>query len=258
MQVKEENEILSQLDEHIKELSVNEKQKLQTEDLGIIFEMAICIKKNIPFKGAFKYSLEKAEEISKKLEKWNYPYELVHTAECKGQYDFTGSEDKLIKLSAKTNKKGGKISPQILGQPTKNTFCKHFELSQKMTQSEIKEYILKNVNKMLSKYYEFTFDADILYYSEEKDEILFIKMIKEIPWQDYEIIFTRNSLDSESKKFWNESSSISVNKKSIGEFQIHNHRNCIKFRWNFHNLIKLFNECFEITQVYYNDKNKIL
>ena len=47
-------------------------------------------------------------------------------------------------------------------------------------------------------------------------------------------------------KKWNESSCIIVNGITIGEFQIHNHRNCIKFRWSFEKLLNLFGGNFEI------------
>ncbi len=37
---------------------------------------------------------------------------------------------------------------------------------------------------------------------------------------------------------WNESTSISINNNTIGEFQIHKNRDCIKFRWFFEKLLK--------------------
>lgn len=234
----------------LKQMLKEDTKQLKTEDLGKIFEMGICIKKNIPYHGSFKYSLSKANDIASNLDSWNYPYPLLHTAEGQGQYDFRGRDDDSVKLSAKTNKKGGKVSPQILGQPTKKTFCKHFELCETMKLVDIKSYILENVASMLVKYYEFTFDADILYYNEHKNTILFIKNIQDIPWSSYDIQFTKASLDPNSDKFWNESTSISVKEKNIGEFQIHNHRNCIKFRWNFENLLVVFKECFVIKQIY--------
>jgi hypothetical protein len=234
----------------MKKMSNEDTKPLKTEDLGIIFEKAICMKKDIPFIGSFKYSSSKAKDLAGKLEKWNYPHSLVHTAEGQGQYDFTGGENESIKLSAKTNKRGGKVSPQILGQPTKNTFCKHFQLCETISLVDIKKYILENVASMLDKYYKFTFDADILYYNEHKNKILFIKHKDDIPWKNYDICFTKDSIDSGSDKYWNESSSISINKKNIGEFQIHNNRNCIKFRWNFENLLTLFDKYFDIKLVY--------
>ena len=235
----------------LKQMSKEDTKPVKTEDLGKIFEMALCMYLNIPFHGKFKYSLLKANETAGKLNNWEYPYSMTHTAEGKGQYDFTGTDDEKIKLSAKTNKKGGKVSPQVLGQPTKKTFCKHFQLCETMTLVDIKSYILENVASMLVKYYEFTFDADILYYNEHKNMILFIQNKQPIPsFINHDIHFSKDTIDTNSAKFWNESTSISINKKNIGEFQIHNHRNCIKFRWNFENLLTVFKDNFEIKQIY--------
>ena len=55
--------------------------------------------------------------------------------------------------------------------------------------------------------------------------------------------------DAEKNKKWGESSSISIDNITIGEFQIHNHRDCIKFRWAFENLIEMFKTHFEIVTI---------
>jgi hypothetical protein len=38
---------------------------------------------------------------------------------------------------------------------------------------------------------------------------------------------------------WKESTTLKIGNKSIGEFQIHNNRDCIKFRFNIETLISL-------------------
>ena len=45
---------------------------------------------------------------------------------------------------------------------------------------------------------------------------------------------------------WKESSTVYIDDISIGEFQIHNHRDCIKFRWSFEKILNLFKDNFEI------------
>ena len=75
-----------------------------------------------------------------------------------------------------------------------------------------------------------------------KREII-VKVV--IDWNDYEILFSHNK----KKNQWNESTTISINNISIGEFQVHNHRDCIKFRWTFENLLKLFSSCFVIKTI---------
>ena len=55
---------------------------LQTEDLGKIFEMAICILYGIPFDGKYKYSMDKAEKLKDRIIGLNeaFPHKLKHTA----------------------------------------------------------------------------------------------------------------------------------------------------------------------------------
>jgi len=56
-----------------------------------------------------------------------------------------------------------------------------------------------------------------------------------IDFKDYQITFTKN-LDN-----WNESNTVKVNNKSIGEFQIHKNRDCIKFRFHMNKLLSICN-----------------
>ena len=72
--------------------------------------------------------------------------------------------------------------------------------------------------------------------------ILFVKLKDSINWTNYNISFSHII----KNKKWNESSCSVINGITIGEFQIHNHRDCIKFRWSFEKLLNLFNDNFEI------------
>ena len=145
-------------------------KKIVTEDLGLIFEMAICLLYGIKYNGTFKYSLAAAHKLKDRLGKLKdiFPYELNHTAAKGYQYDFTGLVDTSIKLSAKSTKEDGKICPQVIGQPTKKKFLDRFELDSSMNNEQIKKYIEENVNTMLTKYDECTFDCPIIYYNEKK------------------------------------------------------------------------------------------
>ena len=221
--------------------------KVQTEDLGKIFEMAICLLYNIPYDGAYKYSMEEAHKIKDRISKLLevYPHLLTHTAKNGARYDFTGLEDQAIRLSAKTTKKDGKIAPQVVGQPSKKKFCEHFGVEETSTLDEIKSHIVENVNNMLGTYEECTFDCPTVYYNKNSDKLVFIKRVAPIQWSSLVVEFSHNK----KNKVWGESSCISVDDVTIGEFQIHNHRNCIKFRWAFEKLLAKFPECFEITNL---------
>lgn len=218
----------------------NNKKKLKTEDLGKEFEMALCLLYETPYQGNFKYSMEKAEKLKVKLEnlKKVFPYKLLHTAKNGSRYDFTGEELQEIKLSAKTtkNKSSFKICPQVIGQPTKKKFCEHFGLDSLMTNQEIKLYIQTNIEKLLDEYFKYTFDCPIIFYNEANNLLWLIKKHTNIDWDNCIIKFGHVERDKE----WNESTSIIINGYSMGEFQIHNHRDNIKFRWNLYNLIYCF------------------
>jgi hypothetical protein len=220
------------------------KQKVLTEDLGKIFEMAICLLYEIPYDGNYKYSLIEATEIKDKLHKLKelFPYNVKHIAKNGSQYDFVSVEDSNIHLSAKTTKKDGKVCPQVIGQPSKKKFCKYFGIDVNYTLNDIKLYIASNIKVLLDSYANCTFDCPIIYYNKAKNNLLFVRLVKDIEWTNYDIEFSHKI----KNKIWNESSSISINGTSIGEFQVHNHRDCIKFRWSFEKLLVLFKNNFEI------------
>ena len=220
------------------------KKKVITEDLGKIFEMGICLVYDIPYDGKYKYSMEAAEKIKSKLHplKELFPYKLSHTAKNGSRYDFTCEDSSEIYLSAKTTKKDGKVCPQVIGQPSKKRFCQYFNLDISITIDEIKEYIISNIYTMLDIYFNYTFDSPIIYYNETKNLLLFIKKASNIVWSNQDIEFSH----IKNEKKWGESTTINIGGISIGEFQIHNHRDCIKFRWCFEKLIDYFSKNFTI------------
>ena len=227
------------------------KKPLQTEDLGKIFEMAICRLYDIPFVGKYKYSIEAAEQLKTRICAFKnaFNHELVHTAEKGARYDFTCSSNTDLHLSVKTNKKGDKVCPQVIGQPTKKKFCEFFHLDLNSTNTDIKNYIEQHVKEMLPMYWAYTFDCDILYYRQDKNQLLYVHKKEEPDWTIMWNWFEPKFSHKENGKEWNESTTLMVNDKAIGEFQVHNHRSCIKFRWNFKTALELFNvelETFEL------------
>ena len=219
-------------------------KKVITEDLGKIFEMAICLLYDIEYDGKYKYSLEDANAIKEKLYKLKdvFSHKIKHIAKNGNRYDFVSIEDDKMHLSAKTTKKDGKVCPQVIGQPSKKKFCDFFEIDAKYNLEQIKEYIEHNLTKLLEIYIAYTFDCPVVYYNKYKQILLFIKLKQSINWLNYDIKFSHII----KNKKWNESSCIMINNDTIGEFQIHNHRDCIKFRWAFEKILKLFNDNFEI------------
>jgi len=216
----------------------NNKPKVITEDLGKIFEMAICLLYETQYDGKFKYSMLKAELLKDKISnlKEIFPHNLIHTAKNGSRYDFTAANSSEIKLSAKTTKKDFKVCPQVIGQPSKKKFCEYFGIDISLTSEQLKEYIVANIKKLLKTYFDYTFDCPIIYYNEHSNILWFIKNHTNIDWDNCIIEFSH----IKKNKPWNESTSLTINGYSMGEFQFHNHRDNIKFRWNLGNLIYYF------------------
>lgn len=232
----------------LKNSVIETEKKVLTEDLGKIFEMAICLLYGIEYDGKYKYSLEEANIIKEKLYELKnvFPFKLKHIAKNGNKYDFVSTDNDNIYLSAKTTKKDAKVCPQVIGQPSKKKFCEFFNLDLTLDLEQIKHYIEVNVKKLLEIYCLNTFDCPVVYYNKHKNLFLFVKLIKDINWTNFNITFSHIVKD----KKWNESTSIIINDNiTIGEFQVHNHRDCIKFRWTFEKLLDLFKDNFEIIKL---------
>lgn len=248
------------------DLSNQSNKKIMTEDLGKTFEMAICLLYNIEFNGKYKYSIKEAQRICDKLYNFKrlYPYKFTHIGGCK-KYDFeyiteftnnsenkcenkceNNSENKcdsnIYKLNVKTTKRDGKVCPQVIGQPSKKKFCEFFNIDITNNLEYIKKYIELHILELLFIYIQNTFEYPIIYYNKHKNILILVNLKKEIDWITQNILFSHII----KNKKWNESTSIYVNKINIGEFQIHNHRDCIKFRWAFEKLLSLFKDNFNI------------
>jgi hypothetical protein len=228
------------------EINTHQK-KVLTEDLGKIFEMAICLLYGINYDGKYKYSMEEANNIKEKLQKLKtvFPYDIKHIAKNGNKYDFECVDDNNIHLSAKTTKKDAKVCPQVIGQPSKKKFCEFFGIDLDYNLEQIKEHIENNVKTLLEIYALNTFDCPIIYFNKHKNNLLFVKLKENINWTSHDITFSHII----KNKKWNESSCIIINGITIGEFQVHNHRDCIKFRWAFEKLLDMFKDNFEIVDL---------
>ena len=266
----------------LKELQKDHKQKEKeakqnkpsviTEAGGKKFEKSICSSKNIEYDSKFKYDsqddLKEIDEMTERLNSSNF-HNVVsgdivkHIAKNGSQHDFeltnidefTDATGNIIRqrntsyLSAKTSKtKIGKVCPQVIGQRSKKRFCDYFKLNNESTTTDdIKLYIVNNSAHMLHEYFKYTFDCPILYYNRKINKIIYVTLTKEIDWYK-EIVNIYYSHVKKNKK-WNESTQVYLHNKTIGEYQVHNHRDCIKFRWYFETLLDLFKENFNIITI---------
>ena len=231
--------------------SITKKTKILTEDLGKIFEKSICLLYDTPYDGTFKYDVERAEILKNRISALKNVFPTcIHTAKNGSRYDFTTNSGDIEKhLSAKTTKKDGKVCPQVIGQCTKKKFCEHFTLPTTSTCDDIKSYIQQNLNMLLKQYFVYTFDCDTIYYNEKKNLLKYVTKKNEIEWEQYPLILGH----IDKNKAWNESTTLYLqqNAKNItlGEFQIHTHRDGIKFRWNFEKLLDVFPDNFIVVDL---------
>ncbi len=245
------------------------------ETLGMSIEKAICqiykLENNIRSSRTNKKIIEKAiPHLTKLLKKEKI---TKYTGEKGNKVDFQ-SESKTY--SVKTNKKRcEKVCPQIIGQTTKNKFMqlqlelfdklltnnKHdiniykkigeynkylVELNKKRkdniknkiyvdyTDEKIKNFIMIFTKELLMEYYENLFCCTKLIYVKYDNENFksqIIKKGKKFNIKNKTIKFSRNINN------WNESNTVYIDDISIGEFQIHKKRNCIKFRFNLNKLL---------------------
>jgi hypothetical protein len=221
-------------------------KKLLTEDTGKILEYAFCKLLNTPFNGNFKYSVEKADAIANKMAPIKDAYVgYKHTGDRNNLYDFTKSDEEHISLKSVKHKNSWKVCPQIIGQTTKKKFCNKFNITD-INVVSIKTYIENNLNGLLVEYLANTFHCPVLFYCEESNECMIIKLKETIKWEEAALEFLHKKKGSE----WNESTTIKVTHNfkeySLGEFQIHNHRDGVKFRFDLKTLINVFEDSFDV------------
>ena len=225
-------------------------KKTITEDLGKIAEKALCEVLGTPYNMVFKYPQERVNALRPRFASLAQEFAgYTHTGHKDDLNDFT-SPDGSKHLSLKTTKKGSKVCPQILGQPSRSTFCPTFGLPLDATNDQIKAYVETHVAEMMPKYIATTFHCPVLFYCEKTNLCQIVTMTTPLPWAEVTLTFSHK----EKAKLWNESSTVyaqrpTQTKVSLGEFQVHNHRNCIKFRFDMKNLQLLFPSSFTVRPV---------
>ena len=182
-----------------------------------------------------KVVLDEFEHLGISIEKY--------CREKQNKHDFMLNDG--LTLSAKTNiGKLGKVCPQEIGQMSSNRFYERF-LANEIVPSDyevrkevFKEYILKNSAEMLIQYYKHLFNSDYLFYMYNLDELkpnfFLLEKIKIPDFKKELIRFKKN------REEWKSSNIIYYDDKILGEFQLHNNRDCFKFRFYMPTLLSLF------------------
>ncbi|MBO4858919.1 MAG: hypothetical protein J5527_10445 [Treponema sp.] len=227
--------------------------KETNETFGMSAEAAICdlfnLKKPESFRTRVKASYIAALQPIIMQAFKTLPAAIKHTGSESGSrggvskcsFDFILEGNKT--LSLKTNK-GKMVCPPEVGQPGSKTCLLYFKHlfpsgTKKVTQENFKQMVFDNIDKLIPIYVEHLFDSDwLLWLYEEKDsysyKVISQKQIQKKMWKKSNFSFTKKSLNE-----WNESNTVKYEGLSIGEFQVHQNRNCFKFRFNLQNLLKI-------------------
>jgi adenine-specific DNA-methyltransferase len=216
-----------------------------TEELGILTERIICETSKISFKTRREYNniiSEMNNDISRSLRNIERTVKFTdHMGNINKEYDFLGVNDtkkKLIKISIKTiMKNNNKICPQKVGQCSLKKFNENFGTNYESNEG-IKGYFYNNIECLLNEYLKNTFCCDnTIIYKFMEGEMYDIERIR-VPKFVNVIFKVKNEI-----KDWNESNTVYVivcgEKYTLGEIQIHNNRNCIKYRFNSETLVRL-------------------
>ena len=228
------------------------KVKENTETFGMSAESAICEYFNLEQPNSFvtrcspviKKELTPVIDAAFKV----VPKAVKHTGSESGErgeqskcsYDFLLEGNKTLLL--KTNK-GKMVCPPEVGQPGAKTCLEYFRQffpdgTKEISNEDFKVMVYSHIADILPIYIEHLFDSDwLLWIYLEKSNYAFKAIsqsdIKEYKWDKEKFSFTKPLLEQ-----WNESNTLKYDGVTIGEFQVHTHRSCFKFRFNLANLLK--------------------
>lgn len=205
------------------------------EFIGILTEQLACEIRNIPFntKRNVDFRLDNENEIYLKtdIKRVIDHYSLgiaKHTGDLNTSYDFFDDENKLLSFKT-TIANIVKVCPQNIGQTSLEKLNPIFGTEMK-TSNDFKCYILENLNSVLDIYLQHTFCCDnllLICFNQQKSYLA--KKNGSVKLKVDDLYTTRNLSN------WNESTTVKakVGDKvySIGEFQVHNKRNCYKMRF---------------------------
>lgn len=229
--------------------------KFNNESFGITCEYVLCLVFNLDNNLKSRININYINILTAVLHKFKINFDSINNLKCiefigykNLSYDFICQNNitkKLYTLSVKSNINNKYlICPQKIGQCTILSFINQIKLIKKFKNIKlkslysIKRFIIKNIEYLLPIYYKNLFCCDyLLWIFKLKNDInykLFNKK-KYIDWDKSNLRFT-NKLNN-----WKECNTLKYNNLSIGIFQIHNNRNCIKFRFYFKNLLKIHN-----------------
>lgn len=228
--------------------------KVNNETLGITAELLICGEFDLEYPSEFRerYSANIAIGLRPAVREAfrQLPKPVEYTGKDSGSrggsskcpYDFILEGGKT--LSLKTNY-GKMVCPPEVGQPGAETCLMYFKDyldGNQVTEDSFKRMVFNHIADIIPIYVSHLFDSDYLLRIKESDSKrkAYSFTITEkakgstFEWNPELFSFTKGTIEE-----WNESNTVRYNGTTLGEFQVHKHRNCYKFRFNFDNLLSI-------------------
>lgn len=221
---------------------------INNETIGISAEVAIADFFNVPINDFYRDRAN--QDIAKSLvnvikEAFNeIPQPTNHIAEGQNPVDFILIGNKT--LSVKTNQQfSKKVAPQNVGQPTSSTYFHHFlEIYNNYVIPNdyaskcqlFKKVSIEKIDEVMAIYWNNLFHCDYLFHIYNIIDS-YGNLTNNSQYIVYPYLTSKNF---EKSKFsftqavnsWNESNTVKYYGITIGEFQVHNNRDCFKFRFN--------------------------
>lgn len=243
---------------------------INNESIGIAVEVAIAKTFNVDINPAYVLRAEPeildflldGKYIKDIFEIENLPTPISHIAEGQNPVDFILSNNKT--LSVKTNQNSiGRAAPQHIGQPTCRSYFNYIETNNIISGFNLHNYLesknmedtaqnrayvfkrlsIENIDILINMYWKNIFECDYLFFIYNLEN-------KSNPLNNYRVFGKYGDLPkwdnglfsfTQSLETWRESNTLKYDGISIGNFQVHNHRDCFKFRFNMKGIMTLLN-----------------
>lgn len=225
--------------------------KYNNETYGISVEVFLADLFNVELKDNYKSRgskelVEKLNKTSSKEVKTLFEDKNISIAKFSGEagglHDFILTNNKTLSVKSNIGKLG-KVCPQKIGQMTSKRFYELYLEKDELPNYEerklaFKEYVFNNIEKLLKDYYNQLFSSDFIFYISELNNIKpsFFLLSKE-----REIEFNKDFISFKKDiEEWKSSNQVIYKGSILGEFQLHNNRDCFKFRFFMPTLLSLF------------------
>jgi len=211
------------------------------EQIGILTEKLMCNTHNIPFNTKRKELLSLPDDTTNKIAGdiakciVNVPIK-EHIGGRNGTFDFTLLDGR--NLSVKSLYNSSRVCPQEIGQTSANRLKEVLSIEF----ADFKQYFIDNTEFMIDQYLVRLFKDGIVIVINYKKGVCYVLEIADSGVVSIKKDPSTKFQTSKTMQNWNESNTVYLvnagKKITIGEVQVHQHRNCCKFRFDIENLLK--------------------